>query len=334
MALLAGLAPRRRPDVLYVYHPPLTSGISAALYSRATGVPFVLDVQDLWPDAIVAAGYLREGGRAFRAIRAVEDFVYRRATRISVISEGMRSNLMAKGVAPTRLHVISNWGDPGVYFPAESDDLRRSLDWSGCFVVTVAGNLGLTHGLETVLDAARLLGDIPQIRIAFVGAGGAKPELVERARTVNLGNVEFHDHVPEEGAARIINASDAMLVHLKPAAGGEFSVPHRIFSYMLCGKPIVAAASGSVAQLIRSFDCGWVCPPSDPPALAEAIRAAAADPERARSLGQNGLAVSSGDFSREQLLGRIERLVAAAADHARHMPEPRFGESVDEHPGG
>jgi glycosyltransferase involved in cell wall biosynthesis len=124
-----------------------------------------------------------------------------------------------------------------------------------------------------------------------------------------------------------------MLIHLKATADGEFSVPHRIFSYLLCGKPILAAASGSTAELIRSFDCGWVCPPSDPSALAGTIRTAAADPGRARALGLNGLVVTTGDFSRERLLARIERLLCATAQGGR-VPEPRFGEFGDEHAGG
>src|SRR5205085_20225 len=97
--------------------------------------------------------------------------------------------------------------------------------------------------------------------IIFLGSGPAKPMLEEMATKRELTNVEFHDHVPSEVAAKYIQAADAMLVHLKPMAGGDFSVPHRLFSYMLSGKVIIAAAEGDTAELVRSNACGWVCPP-------------------------------------------------------------------------
>lgn len=312
-ALLLGLLPRslpgRRPDVVYAYHPPLTTGLAAAVYSLISRVPFVYDVQDLWPEAIVAAGFLREGSRTYKAIRLAESFVYRRARLVTVISEGMRRNLLSKGVPEHKIRVISNWGDPDVYHPAGVGELRARMGWDDRFVVMVAGNLGLTHGLETVIEAAACLRDNPRIHFVLVGSGTAKPALVKQVKTLGLRNVEFMGQVPSEEAARLINAADVMLVHLKSQSGGDFSVPHRIFSYMLCGKPIIAAANGGTADLVQSSGCGWVCPPSDPGALAEVIVAAAANREACHELGRNGLAVAHGAYNRTHLLAQIKRAI-------------------------
>ncbi|HYP41970.1 MAG TPA: sugar transferase [Chloroflexia bacterium] len=325
MSLLLGLLPGRRPDVMYVYHPPLTTGLAAAIYNLVAGVPFVYDVQDLWPDAIVAAGLLREKSAAYHAIRMVENFVYRRASRITVLSEGMKSNLLNKGVPASKIAVISNWGDPNTYSPMDSQSLRQQLGWQGKIVFMLAGNMGLTHGLETVIEAAALLQDNPNILFAFVGSGTAKDGLVRQVEERGLRNVLFMGQVPPEEAARLINAADAMLVHLKPAMGGDFSVPHRIFSYMLCARPVVAAATGSTSELVRSLDCGWVCPPSDTQSLARLLAQVAADPDARHSKGQNGLAAARGPYSRAHFLGQLERLIVAANRRRNSQPTSPLG---------
>jgi glycosyltransferase involved in cell wall biosynthesis len=311
-ALLLGLLPGRKPDVIYTYHPPLTTGLIAALYSQVTRVPFVYDVQDLWPEAIVASGLLQQRSLVYRAIRLVEDFVYRRARFVTVISEGMRRNLLSKGVPARKIRVISNWGDPDVYKPEDGTLLREQLGWQDRFVVMLAGNLGLTHGLETVLDAAETLRSRHDILFVFVGSGAARDGLVARAEATGLTNVQFIEQVPAIEAAKYINASDLMLVHLKSSTGGEFSVPHRIFSYMLCGKPIIAASEGSTADLVSNFNCGWSCPPSDGTALAKLVTCVALDPADRDSRGRGGLVAAHDTFSRKRLLSQIEQVIAEA----------------------
>jgi colanic acid biosynthesis glycosyl transferase WcaI len=312
MALLIGLLPRRRPDVAYVYHPPLTTGLTAALYNLVARVPFVYDVQDIWPEALVAAGLLQEGSITYRGIRFVENLVYHRANHINVISSGMRCNLISKGIPEEKITVISSWGDPNIYRPGDGRDLRLRLGWRDRFVVMAAGNMGLTHGLETVIEAAARLQDNPYILFVFLGSGVAKPALMTETAIRRLSNVVFYDQVPEVEAAQFINAADVMLVHLKPGPKDDFSVPHRIFSYMLCGKPIIAAATGSTANLVESLRCGWVCPPSNPAALAEVVRRAAADPVGCQHLGQNGPLIAHSTYSRSYLLGQIEPTIIAA----------------------
>ncbi|HEX9988547.1 MAG TPA: glycosyltransferase family 4 protein [Chloroflexia bacterium] len=306
-ALLLALLPGRRPRVAYVYHPPLTTGLAAAIYNLVRRVPFVYDVQDLWPDAIVAAGMLQEKSVLYRGIRLMEDFVYRRASHVNVLSDGMRRNLMGKGVPADKISVISNWGDPDIYHPTDAGEIRDRLGLRDRFVVMSAGNMGLTHGLETVIEAAAILQDDPRISVVFVGSGAAKPDLIARTQKLGLRNVSFHDQVSEDEAAGYINAADVMLIHLKPVAGGEFSVPSRIFSYMLCGKPIIAASEGSTAELIRSVGCGWTCAPSDPHALAGTIRKAAVEHPARIEKGELGLAAAHGEYSRAHFLERIER---------------------------
>lgn len=313
LALPLGLLPRQRPDVAYAYHPPLTTGLAAALYQVVARVPFVYDVQDLWPDAFVAAGMLNRDSAAYRSLRAIENFIYRHASRINVLSDGMKHNLLAKGVSVQKISVISNWGDPAVYRPSDSRELRLRLGWEEHFVVMVAGNMGLTHGLENVIEAAARVQDAaPHILFVFVGSGSAKPALMAQTEARRLSNVVFYPQVSQTEAAQFINAADVMLVHLKE---GEFSVPHRIFSYMLCGKPIIVAASGSTATLVQEHKCGWVCAPSDSIALSEVVKTASADAVSCQQFGRNGLTAAHGVYGRSHLLGQIEQTIVSAQNN-------------------
>jgi colanic acid biosynthesis glycosyl transferase WcaI len=318
-AFISDLLPRlllhRRPDVLYIYHPPLTTGLVGAIYAALANVPFIYDVQDIWPDAIAAAGLLRPNSHLYRWLRRIEDFIYRHADQINVISSGMKNNLQQKGVPEHKLSVISNWGDPDIYKSQDVSEWREQLGWGDRFVVLIAGNMGLTHGLETVIEAAEKIGaKNRKILFAFLGSGAALPGLQATVLARQLNNVNFYPQVNPQEAMQYINAADVTLLHLKPDLGGEFSVPHRIFSYMLCGKPIIAAATGGTANLVEIFNCGWVCPPCNATRLADIIVAAQLNPEQGRQLGKNGLVAVNGEYGRNRLLQRIEDTLMAAAN--------------------
>ena len=164
--LLAG-----RPDVIVSYSPPLPLGLSAWLLSRWWGVPWVLQIEDLYPDAAVAAGVLRNQ-RIIDFFSVLEGFLYHRATHISVISKAFRQRLLVKGVAPEKMTLIPVWADPDLVRPlAKENEFRRTHGLAGKFVVMYAGNFGLTSCLEDVLGAARLLADQRNIRFVLIGEG-------------------------------------------------------------------------------------------------------------------------------------------------------------------
>ena len=311
-AFVLGMFSVPRPDVVFVYHPPLTTGAVGALYGVLRSVPFVFDVHDLWPEGIVAAGMLREHSAAWSMVRKIERFIYKRATRINVIAEGMKQNLIGKGVPEEKLRVISNWGDPDNFKPINATVVRERFGWSGRFIVMVAGNLGLTHGLETVIEAAGLLRAQENIQFVFMGTGSALQDMHRRARS--LLNVTFQPRTETPADANaIINAADVLLIHLRAHAGSEFSVPHRLFSYMHCVNLVIVAAQGSTAAIVIELRCGWTCPPSNPEALSQLVLRVAANPGDCHLRGTNGLQAAKHAFDRTRLLEMIEESIWAAA---------------------
>ena len=143
------------------YSPPLPLGVSVWLLSRLWRVPWVLRIEDLYPDAAIAAGVLRNS-IAIRFFGWLERFIYRRADRISLIAEGFRRDLLAKGVSPDKLSVTPVWADPDIVHPQLKDNpFRHEHGLDSDFVVMYAGALGHTSALEDVLDAAALLHETP-----------------------------------------------------------------------------------------------------------------------------------------------------------------------------
>ncbi|HMA53594.1 MAG TPA: glycosyltransferase family 4 protein, partial [Acidobacteriota bacterium] len=168
LSTLAGIMAKKF-DLLFVPSPPLTNGAAGYAVSRIRGIPYVYNVQDIYPDIAVRLGVLKNKPM-IGAFGRLERFVYRKAAAVSVLSEGFRSNLLAKGVPDRKIHVIPNFADTEFIRPlARRNRLSASLGLDDRFVVLYAGNIGLSQGLEAVLDAAVLLKDHPDIVFLIVG---------------------------------------------------------------------------------------------------------------------------------------------------------------------
>ena len=156
----------KKPDVIH-FIPPLTVGIPAWLLSRLWHVPFTHEIQDIWPETLAATGMLNNE-RALAYVGEFAKWIYHCASAIRVISPGFKINLIQKGVLADKIHVISNWVDADFYRPLLPDpELTVALGLAGRFNVMYAGAMGPAQGLETVLDAAKLLEDLPQVQFTM-----------------------------------------------------------------------------------------------------------------------------------------------------------------------
>lgn len=306
-----------RPDVIFVYHPPLTAGLPAWALGRIWRVPFVLQIQDMWPETLQATGMVHSR-TVLRGMGRLARWLYDRAGALCVVSPGFRESLISKGVPPQKIHVISNWADGGLCRPMAPDpDETRALGLEGAFTVMYAGNMGQAQGLESVLGAAALLGDQIPVRFVLVGDGVALPALRETARRRGLSNVQFLGRRPQEKMARLYALADVLLIPLRDEPLFRWTIPHKLFAYMASGKPILAAVAGDAADIVRGEDAGIVCPPEDPKALAAAVRALYAMPAAQREeMGMRGLRAARTQYSREVSVGRIEELLRAVAEGA------------------
>jgi glycosyltransferase involved in cell wall biosynthesis len=305
------LAPR--PNVIFVYHPPLTIGLPAWMLSRLWGVQFVYQVQDMWPETLSATGMLKNR-QLLLLVGRFARWVYSKAHSILVISSGFRKNLIDKGISPKKVCIISNWAEGEIAQRGVPDlSLAQRLGLAGRFNVMFAGNMGEAQGLETVLEAAKLLEDFPNIQFVFVGNGIALPRLIEMAKAQSLSNVRFLGRFHHDAMPGLYALADVLLVHLKDDPLFRITIPHKVLSYLGTGKPILAAVAGDAAELVGTSRAGIVCSPENPRALADAIRHMYAMPTGDRqAMGERGRKTAQTLYSRDELIRKIEGILRQA----------------------
>jgi colanic acid biosynthesis glycosyl transferase WcaI len=310
--------PGARPDAVLSMSPPLTLGAGGWLAARRWGVPFVFNVQDVFPDVAIELGAITSP-RVIRAASWLERWTYRRADAVTVLSDDLQANLVAKiaGTVPDahdRIRVIPNFVDTERIRPHEAaaSPYRRRHGLVGRRVVMYAGNVGFSQSLDLVLAAARKLADRTDVVFVINGQGSARPVLEEQA--AGLDNVRFVDFEPKELLPEVLAAGD---VHLVPLRRGlaRSSVPSKTYSILAAGRPLVASVDEGteVARVVEQAGAGLAVPPDDPDAFTQAVAALLDDPDGARSMGAAGRAF-------------VERWVSPAAVAERY--ETLFDELV------
>lgn len=302
----------KRPDVVVASSPSLPSAAAAAALARARGARFLLEVRDLWPDSAIAMGLVNDR-RTIAAARALESYCYRRADRIVALTEGIRDGMIDQGVSPAKITLITNGvdleigaveGAPPAPAPVPPD----------AFVAMYVGAHGTYSSLETVLDAADRLRDLPGARIVLVGGGDRKPALVEEAARRGLDNVVFIDSVPKREVPSWLARADVCLLPYQDNPLFAGALPNKAFDYLGAARPIIAAApAGELTAMVERAGCGVAVPPEDGAALAGAIRALAADREGARRMGESGRAYALEHYDRSALAARFVAVVESLA---------------------
>jgi glycosyltransferase involved in cell wall biosynthesis len=286
------LATAKRPGAIFVESPPLTLAVPAAAAAFARGVPWILNVADLWPDTAVALGLLSEGTAA-SAARRLERWGYARADVVTAVTEGLRDEVLARGVPEGRLAFLPNGVDLGAFGQAmASDEAVKSagLDPQRPFALYV-GTIGYVHGLDTLVDAASELDRRESdVQIAVVGDGSERARLESLARGKGLPNTRFLDALPPDRVGPLLSSSTVAVSCLRDLPMMRYVRPSKLLPAMASAVPIVYSGQGEGAALVEGADAGIVTPPGDAVALADAIEQLASDRERAARLGANGRA--------------------------------------------
>ncbi len=306
---LAAASTVRDVDVVFTPSPPLTLGLVDYALSRTRGVPFVYNLQDLFPEAAVRLGVLTNP-TVIRSFERLERFVYRKATRLCVISEGFRRYLLDRGVPADKITVVPNYTDTEFITPLSTADnrYRHAHGLNDRFVVQFSGRMGYSQGLGTVIDAWRRLTDLPDLRLMMVGDGAERPlvcsELGDDPR-VTILPTQPRAQLPE-----LLAAADVGLAPLRHGMAGT-SVPSKIFGILAAARPVIAGvdAGSDTDEMLTTADCGVVVPPEDPAALAAAIRRLYEDRGRAAEMGINGRAHVTRFHTQDVVVDQYERML-------------------------
>ena len=303
----------KRPDVVYVYHPPATIGLPAVALRLLRGVPVVYDVQDLWPDTVAATGMVNNPA-ALRLLGRWCRFVYRKADRLVVLSPGFKAALVQRGVPEAKIEVIYNWCDEAAI--AQNGHRTTPLGAPGEFTVLFAGTMGFAQGLDAVLDAARICAtSVPRARFVFVGGGADRERLERTAAEKPFSNVRFLPRQSVGEIGKFLAGADVLLVHLKDDPLFEITIPSKTQAYMAAGRPILMGIRGDAANLIQRSGAGIACKPENPASIAAGVaELASADPTRLAEMGRAGRDYYNRELSLAAGVNRFERVFRAAVN--------------------
>lgn len=298
-----------RPDAVMVSIQPMFVAPLAWLVAKLRGVPFLLEVRDLWPDTAVALGAVRSKVIVFLA-RRLEMFVYRSADHIVVIGPEMKRRIVAKGISADKIEVIPQGYQPTPGPAPSRDEARRLHGFGDDFVVMFTGSYGLANNdTATILDAAALLRDEPGLVFVLVGEGDRKAEYVERCRREGLSNVRFLPMVPKNEVPALLAAADACIMGLPPGEFWKIFLQNKVFDYLGSGKPIVAAVAGDQEDLLKQSGGGLVVEPGDARGLSACVLKLKNDPDLAARMGRAGASYVRTHLLRETLLDRYAGLI-------------------------
>jgi len=303
----------RRPwDAVFVYQPsPVTTAIPALLQGALFGIPVAIWVQDLWPESIVSTGMVRNRWLV-SLVGRLSDAIYRRCDRVVGQSRSFAERLAASGVARERLAYLPNWAED-LYQPAPPRPLGGEA-WERGFSVMFAGNLGRVQALDTILDAASLLRDDPDVRWAILGDGALRAWMEAQVKERGLTRVHFLGRRPVAEMPGYFARAGAMLVSLKADASLAMTIPAKLQSYMACGRPILASLDGEGARIVEESGAGLASPANDVARLVENARRMKAMTAGEREvMGRAARDYYLREFDRKLCLDKAEELLAELA---------------------
>ncbi len=320
-ASLVGLARGGGADIVYASSTPLTVGLPGFFNAFLRRKPWCFEVRDLWPQSAVIAGILKEKALATRVARWMSWGFSRSASRVVAVTRGIAQGLEESGVPSGKIVFIPNGVDDWMLAAGETV-VEPAED---PFRIVYCGAHGRWNGLGQIIDCAKLLADEP-VEFVFVGDGDEKASLIERGRAEGLDNLRFIEAMPKQDAFATLRQGAASIVVTWNHPFQKMVLANKIFDYLAAGRPVLCAAEGEMAKLVREAACGLVVPPEQPEQLAAAVREmmALSPGERSR-LGQAGRRYILERYQRRNLAFKLLTIFAELTGLERDMSQGAQG---------
>jgi len=301
-AILMGLPRVGECEVVIATSPQFfvaAAGYIAGIFKRK---PFIFEVRDLWPDSIEAVGAM-SNKLILKTLRCIEEFLYRRSSKIIAVANSTRDILSSRGVPESKIHIIPNGADIDLFCPGNKQNQVREKYGikESEFLVSYIGTHGMAHGLETVLEAASALADNNDVRFLLVGEGAEKEKLVNMAKSRNIENVMFLDQQSKDLIPSFYQASDVCLVPLIDRPLFSAVIPSKIFEIMSSSRPVILGVRGEALALLEQAEAGIAVEPENPGEMVDAIERLYKNRELASSLGSNGRKFIEEHYSRNRM---------------------------------
>ncbi|RDD60182.1 glycosyltransferase family 4 protein [Ferruginivarius sediminum] len=302
---IAGLFAAGRPHVVLASSPPLFPALTAWVYARIVGAKLVLEIRDLWPEAVVTLGVVRNR-MIIRATETLEVFLYRHADAVIALTNGVAEGVRHKTPSANILVARCAVERPTNTNTETREAVRRDQGWSKQVVALYAGTLGYANDLSIVLQAADALRNYPHLCIVLIGDGVYRHELELEARRLDLANVKFLPPLSRASIWDYYAAADIGLCTLSKCELFEGAVPTKLVDYAAAGLPIVAPRLREIESIVSFYDCGRLYSAGSPEALAQTMLDLADHPELRQRLGERSRCAAANEFSIDERTRRVE----------------------------
>ena len=307
-----------RGDVVLVATNPPALPFLIAAACRIRGSKCVLLIQDVYPEALVAAGTLPRDSFSVRLLVGLNRILYRGVERISVLGRDMEALVGKKldEVGRRKIVLIRNWADVDQIVPKfrGKSELLNELGLGDKFVLQFAGNLGRVHGIETLFETARKLSIIDKdVHFLFIGFGAKKKWLENAVIESGLSNVTLLPNRPRSDQQIFLNACDVAITAFVPGMSGV-GVPSRMYNIFAAGKPIIAAVDeeSELALVVREENLGWIVPPDHPERVLEAVLEARTNPDLVAEMGRRAREMAERKCSMHVVIDAYRELVGGS----------------------
>lgn len=293
----------KQADFCYAISAPLTTGLAAIWIKKRYHIPYCFEVGDLWPEAPVQLGIVRNYFLKHILFR-LEASIYKRTVMVVALSAAIKENILHRFPA-LKIHVIPNMADTDFFKPeSKNRKLQETFSVPDGFVIAYIGTLGLANGLEYILDCAAVaLKEKLPVYFLLCGDGAMHDDLMRSAAGRNLINVQFIPHQNREGVRKVLNITDAVFVCYRPLPVLETGSPNKYFDGLAAGKLIIVNTGGWMKEEVEREQCGIAVDPKDAMDLVRKITPFVHDRKLLTAYQGNSRKLAEINYSR-QLLGK------------------------------
>jgi glycosyltransferase involved in cell wall biosynthesis len=304
------LLARGRYDLIYATSPPLFVGGAALSTNFFKRIPFVFEVRDLWPESAVALGEL-SNPRYISWANSLENSCYRGARKIVVVTKGIYKRLVERGIHANKLALIPNGANTTLFQfrPDSRLRLREELHLTDKFVAIYAGIFGIAQGLETVVEAAKILRDNTDVQFVMVGEGPTKELILNLIHRYQLNNILVLPEQPRDVIPDYLSTSDVALIPLRKMDLFKGALPSKIFDAWACERPILLSIDGEAHQVMEQAKGGMYAPPEDPVRMAESILSLKNARRSRDEMGKSGREYTVEHHSRKSMAKKLEAVL-------------------------
>ena len=285
------IIPQLKPDILHA-HSPALNGLAALRMAKKYNLPLVYECRAFWEDAAVDHGTTQEGSLRYRLTKMLETYVFRHATAVTTICQGLRKDIISRGIVADKITVIPNAVDieKFSYGVAAEADLLKELQLDGKTVLGFIGSFYAYEGLLLLLEALpAIIKHRPEVRLLLVGGGPQQHLISEKVTALNLGDyVILPGRVPHDQVQRYYNLVDILVYPRMAMRLTDLVTPLKPLEAMAQGRLLVASDVGGHHELIRDRETGYLFKAGDQDSLAETVLAALEDQAHWEAIRQAG----------------------------------------------